>query len=75
MLLFSLFAVGLPVWLACWLTPAPAPAPLAVLMRYRGTLRGWIPVGPVRPVADAHRLAALMARTLPTATLRVVLLP
>jgi hypothetical protein len=43
----------------------------AVVTRYRGCRDGWQPVGAVRTLADAERFAAITARILPTATLRV----
>lgn len=49
---------------------APA-APLAQAARFRGLARGWEPLGRPRPEPAARRLAALMARIDPAATLRV----
>lgn len=52
------------------LSPAPA-ASLAQVARFRGVARGWEPLGRTRTPAQAARLAALVARIHPTATLRV----
>lgn len=52
--------------------PLTAPAaPLAQAARFRGLARGWEPLGRPRTPAQAARLAALMARIDPAATLRV----
>ena len=71
LMLASPFAPVLAPRLAALLTPEP----LAYVFRYRGTVRGWLPVGPARPLSAAQRLYVVMARTLPTATLKVVPLP
>jgi hypothetical protein len=52
------------------LTPAPAPL-TAQAERFRGTAAGWQPIGGPRPAAAAARLAALIGRIDPAATLRV----
>jgi len=50
------------------LTPAPLTAQVE---RFRGTSAGWQPLGSPRSAAAAARLAALMGRINPAATLRV----
>jgi hypothetical protein len=53
-------------------TPSPlTAAPLAQVARYRGAAAGWQPIGCPKPVAQAERFAALIARVDPAATLRV----
>jgi hypothetical protein len=53
------------------LTPSPlTAAPLAQVARYRGASAGWQPIGCPRPLPQAQRLAALVARIDPAATLR-----
>jgi hypothetical protein len=44
---------------------------LATVCRWRGIAAGWQALGAARPLADAHRLAALAARISPDAHLRV----
>ena len=54
------------------LTPSPlTAAPLAQVARYRGAAAGWQPIGCPKPVAQAQRLASLIARIDPAATLRL----
>jgi hypothetical protein len=74
-MLAPMIAPMLAPMLAPRLAALLTPEPLAYVFRYRGTVRGWLPVGPPRPLSDAHRFHAVMARTLPAATLRVVPLP
>lgn len=45
-------------------------APLAQVARYRGASAGWQPIGCPRPLPQAQRFAALIARIDPAATLR-----
>jgi len=48
----------------------PASAPLQ-LLRYRGCAAGWQPIGQPRQPRDAHRLATLLGRISPSATLKL----
>lgn len=47
-------------------------APCCQVQRYRGILRGWQPMGPLRTPKQAALFVDTARRCLPTATLRIV---
>ena len=47
----------------------PAPAPVVTVFRYRGIAAGWQPIGAPRPLAQAERLASIVRRISPAATI------
>lgn len=51
----------------------PELSTLAIVRRWRGITAGWQTLGGARPLADAHRLAALAARISPEAHYRVAM--
>jgi hypothetical protein len=50
----------------------PSVPPSAQLVRYRGTVAGWHPIGQSRTIRDAKRLQHYLARISPEATLKLI---